>query len=62
MRVKLIVLVNPRLVFHYTSDAGKLSPNATKEMHISTVITPGPLRGIKVLISVCNILGRRDPQ
>lgn len=25
------------LVFHYTSEAGKLSPGSTKEMHISTV-------------------------
>ncbi|KAJ5132488.1 hypothetical protein N7448_006646 [Penicillium atrosanguineum] len=28
--------IDPSLVFHYTSDAGKLSPTATKEMHIST--------------------------
>ncbi|EPS30189.1 hypothetical protein PDE_05139 [Penicillium oxalicum 114-2] len=28
--------IDPSLVFHYTSDAGKLSPASTKEMHIST--------------------------
>lgn len=28
--------VDPSLVFHYTSDAGKLSPSSTKDMHIST--------------------------
>jgi acetate kinase len=28
-----------RLVFHYTNEAGKLSPASTKEMHISTVST-----------------------
>ncbi|KAI9044384.1 putative acetate kinase [Aspergillus affinis] len=28
--------IDPSLVFHYTSDAGKLSPSSTKEMHIST--------------------------
>ncbi|KAJ5103449.1 Acetate/Proprionate kinase [Penicillium argentinense] len=27
--------IDPSLVFHYTSDAGKLSPASTKEMHIS---------------------------
>ncbi|GKZ73422.1 hypothetical protein AnigIFM60653_010648 [Aspergillus niger] len=28
--------IDPSLVFHYTNDAGKLSPASTKEMHIST--------------------------
>ncbi|KAL4924341.1 putative acetate kinase [Aspergillus undulatus] len=28
--------IDPSLVFHYTSEAGKLSPASTKEMHIST--------------------------
>ncbi|THC90484.1 hypothetical protein EYZ11_010048 [Aspergillus tanneri] len=28
--------IDTTLVFHYTSDAGKLSPSSTKEMHIST--------------------------
>ncbi|KLJ08408.1 acetate kinase [Blastomyces silverae] len=28
--------VDPSLVFHYTSEAGKLSPESTKDMHIST--------------------------
>ncbi|KAI9852249.1 MAG: hypothetical protein M1838_001291 [Thelocarpon superellum] len=28
--------VDPSLVFHFTHDAGKLSPSSTKEMHIST--------------------------
>ncbi|KAJ6166829.1 acetate kinase [Penicillium chermesinum] len=28
--------IDPSLVFHYTSDAGKLSPASTKDMHIST--------------------------
>ncbi|KAJ5918479.1 Acetate/Proprionate kinase [Penicillium verhagenii] len=28
--------IDPSLVFHYTSEAGKLSPGSTKEMHIST--------------------------
>ncbi|KAF9891163.1 hypothetical protein FE257_005099 [Aspergillus nanangensis] len=28
--------IDPSLVFHYTSDAGTLSPSSTKEMHIST--------------------------
>ncbi|PGH11346.1 acetate kinase [Helicocarpus griseus UAMH5409] len=28
--------VDPSLVFHYTSKAGKLSPESTKDMHIST--------------------------
>ncbi|KAJ5267028.1 Acetate/Proprionate kinase [Penicillium angulare] len=28
--------VDPSLVFHYTNEAGKLSPASTKEMHIST--------------------------
>lgn len=27
----------PRLVFHYTNEAGNLSPASTKEMHISMV-------------------------
>lgn len=27
--------VDPSLVFHYASDVGKLSPNSTKELHIS---------------------------
>ncbi|PYH90128.1 acetate kinase [Aspergillus ellipticus CBS 707.79] len=27
--------IDPSLVFHYTNDAGKLSPASTKEMHIS---------------------------
>ncbi|KAJ5861374.1 Acetate/Proprionate kinase [Penicillium soppii] len=28
--------IDPSLVFHYTNEAGKLSPASTKEMHIST--------------------------
>lgn len=28
--------VDPSLIFHYTSDASKLSPSSTKELHIST--------------------------
>ncbi|KAI9792152.1 MAG: hypothetical protein M1816_002692 [Peltula sp. TS41687] len=28
--------IDPSLVFHFTSDAGKPSPNSTKDMHIST--------------------------
>ncbi|KAL4953822.1 acetate kinase [Aspergillus filifer] len=28
--------IDPSLVFHYTSEAGKLSPASTKELHIST--------------------------
>ncbi|KAL4786157.1 Acetokinase family-domain-containing protein [Aspergillus varians] len=28
--------IDPSLVFHYTSEAGKLSPASTKDMHIST--------------------------
>ncbi|KAJ5648393.1 Acetate/Proprionate kinase [Penicillium lividum] len=28
--------IDPSLVFHYTNEAGKLSPSSTKEMHIST--------------------------
>ncbi|KZF21683.1 acetate kinase [Xylona heveae TC161] len=28
--------IDPSLVFHYTSDAGKLSQSSTKEMHLST--------------------------
>ncbi|CAG8062273.1 unnamed protein product [Penicillium olsonii] len=31
--------IDPSLVFHYTNEAGKLSPASTKEMHISTVST-----------------------
>jgi hypothetical protein len=46
--LKLIVLVNLSLVFHYTNEAGSLSPASTKEMHISTVIEcSGPLRCTK---------------
>lgn len=28
--------IDPALIFHYTSDASKLSPSSTKELHIST--------------------------
>lgn len=28
--------IDPALIFHYTSDAAKLSPSSTKELHIST--------------------------
>lgn len=28
--------IDPALIFHYTSEASKLSPNSTKELHIST--------------------------
>jgi acetate kinase len=28
--------IDPSLVFHYTSEASKLSPNSTKDLHIST--------------------------
>jgi len=28
--------IDPALIFHYTSDASKLSPSSTKEIHIST--------------------------
>lgn len=40
MLVSLVLVLtelHDRLVFHYTSEAGKLSPASTKEMHISTV-------------------------
>jgi acetate kinase len=29
--------IDPSLVFHYTNEAGNLSPASTKEMHISKV-------------------------
>ncbi len=35
-----MLIIHPHgnsLVFHYTSEAGKLSPGSTKKMHISTV-------------------------
>lgn len=28
--------IDPALIFHYTSEASKLSPNSTKDLHIST--------------------------
>ena len=30
-------LILRSLIFHFTHDAGKLSPSSTKELHISTV-------------------------
>ena len=48
-----------RLVFHYTNEAGNLSPASTKEMHISTVLSP-PIYCIPAVTNLTT--GRRNPQ